>query len=358
MRLIQDLHDRKLTGCLGCDAIRQGLYKGLDLWKPNIQAATTHDSFDASALGSFVESSLKARGSGALPPQQYLEIKLQRFDTANKTRLTFIEYGNTSSTYGAIGDGSFHAIGYNESGAEWIRWDDHTVATYNAGGLYSGTTGSEIVEYETGGPTATRGRTEHRFEVGTQPNPAALQTLTKLELERQSDGVVIQTFEGFEAWRLEHSNPDAIEGYREPICFYAFSEPGTFCVVTGGQAQMAFSWRRRDLGTGSWEIYVNHATGSLFAPGGGCQRYTSGSRNIAWIEGNKTAFYSAAGSLPLEKRTLCAGGTFPDAAFGATFRGSTNTTLTFEPITLDGWNSTFTGLNIPFFEVQNGPLIV
>jgi hypothetical protein len=66
MPLLQDLRERKLTGCRGCDAIRKGLYRGMDLWKPpekRIEVANTHDSFDASALGAFVESPLKGRGT-------------------------------------------------------------------------------------------------------------------------------------------------------------------------------------------------------------------------------------------------------------------------------------------------------
>ncbi len=66
MGLIQDLQGRKLTGCRGCDAVRKGLYKGWDLWKSDslIQTASTHDSFDASNLGAFIQSPLKARGGG------------------------------------------------------------------------------------------------------------------------------------------------------------------------------------------------------------------------------------------------------------------------------------------------------
>ena len=66
MTLLQDLRGRELTGCRGCDAIRKGLYKGLDLWKPDrrLQLASTHDSFNASPLGAFSESPLKARGGG------------------------------------------------------------------------------------------------------------------------------------------------------------------------------------------------------------------------------------------------------------------------------------------------------
>ena len=63
MGLIQDLQGRKLTGCGGCDAIRSTLYKGMDLWLPK-SAASTHDSANASVLGAFVESPLKARGGG------------------------------------------------------------------------------------------------------------------------------------------------------------------------------------------------------------------------------------------------------------------------------------------------------
>lgn len=65
MGLLQDLHGRKLTGCRGCDFFRKGLYKGLDLWKPDdrIQAASTHDSFNASSLGAYTESALKGRGA-------------------------------------------------------------------------------------------------------------------------------------------------------------------------------------------------------------------------------------------------------------------------------------------------------
>ena len=64
MGLIQDLHGRKLTGCRGCDAVRKTLYRGLDLWKPGIHAASSHDSFNASKLGAFSRSALGARGGG------------------------------------------------------------------------------------------------------------------------------------------------------------------------------------------------------------------------------------------------------------------------------------------------------
>jgi len=62
MGLIQDLQGRELTGCGGCDAVRNSLYKGMDWW-----AGSKHDSFNASSLGAFSETPLGARGDEGGP---------------------------------------------------------------------------------------------------------------------------------------------------------------------------------------------------------------------------------------------------------------------------------------------------
>lgn len=118
MSLIENLHGRNLTGCRGCDAVRNALYKGLDAfssekqrkriyrngrWYTRVGIGTNAvyqaglGAADASTLGAFIESPLGARGpEAALDPDL---IELESFRVVTTFEIHSDHFGDKTASF-------------------------------------------------------------------------------------------------------------------------------------------------------------------------------------------------------------------------------------------------------------------
>ena len=188
MGLVQDLQGRKLTGCRGCDAVRRGLYNRLDLWKPDsrIQTASTHDSFDASALGAYIESSLKARGDSAATDLFSIDIENDTVD--GRWVVTFFEHGDKTANY-ASGQ---EAIIYD--GASVFQDGINFVSTSFAGAPLRFPNNQRMY---CGDVATSDGYTTTTYRRLTSGNTTALPTGNTVDIETSATSAVIVSFSGY-----------------------------------------------------------------------------------------------------------------------------------------------------------------
>ncbi len=302
MGLIQDLHERKLTGCRGCDAIRNGLYKGLDLWKPDnrIQAASTLDSFDASNLGAYVESALKARGGvGVSFATGDLAVTEFRHDTTPRFRITTRLHGDMTSQLPSGTEASF----YDASDTLIVTCTTQDLNTFFATGFTS--TSDNLCDSTFEGIEVPLGYTLTRWFENTG-SPADLGTagdVERLEIRLTSDQSVIGNYTGLQTLFCNRDGT-ASSGFDTYINADA---PCWSDVTTSTTASIdaIFRWDKADLGGGDWRIHAKVASDVTPGPTGNWRFYYNGTTDF--VTKFMTIGFVAGGF------TLCSGGTFPSS---------------------------------------------
>ncbi len=227
MTLIQDLQGRKFTGCRGCDAVRSILYKGMDLWKTEqkIQVASTLDSFNASNLGAFTQSKLKARNDDECAVS-ITSVAPSIIATGQYVTVVGTGFGATTST-------SDLNSAQDKSGtnvAQTVRsWSDTEVQfTTAAGALTTGTTVYLFIDCQTVGTAVTLEAgvnwtyAEFQIQSGGTVNLSLLiqnsQTYTTLNSPLNSDNLDVLGYHTME------THVGTSFGFPTPVsCFEVFS---------------------------------------------------------------------------------------------------------------------------------------
>jgi len=162
--LIHQLRARELTGCIPCDAIRAGLYRGIDLW-----ASTDHGSFNASPHGAFTQSPHEARNDDEEPEESiekvaYAVLQDNGAPDFNWSSILRIDGDITSRYPGSPGDYDFVFGTMDKQSPTSIA---HFAPSFNRGASCGG--------------THTGGYTNIGFGFLTGTTPGATITITSFE---------------------------------------------------------------------------------------------------------------------------------------------------------------------------------
>lgn len=369
IQLLERLRAR--PACRPCAAIRAAVHSSL---------ASTHDSFNASALGAFVESPLHARGEEP-SASTYLEVYV-RYLSGDVT-VRFWEHDDTSSDMGGLSSTSYKAVGYNAFGvAIWEAQNKSGSPSFSSASSFNCQFGSaNIVAYPT-----TEGYTVHEWDTTTGTAPTADEVfITRLKVVLVSTGEVVRDFQDLTPIVADSIvNPSTNENYyMEPWCCHGPFDNGVNCAALGRDESIALRWRYQDLGGGNYVIYVDIHTLAAHSPGvATCQTWNGGTNfiKITFTDtggGEQTVTNSSGGGLgnglsnEFWPTPLCSGGSYggqgstgdDDNALLSSNPGWGGLAIGWEPATiteienLTGGADPFivTGSPVPY-EIVNGPI--
>lgn len=324
MGLIQDLQGRKLTGCRGCDAIRKGAYKAADatapLYKrlglrpllsgPQIQVASSHDSFDGSILGAFVESPLGARGDAE---GDFFAAEIENDTVDGRWVIRFYEFNDTTSIYGATHD----AYIVRSDGTDFQKLDGFVSSSYNSAITVFKPFGNRfkcgyVLGATNGGVTTTT------FRELTSSNTSTLPSGTRIEI-RTSGGEVINTLSGYSECESETSGDDIF--YRQFVdagCFN-YATGISFCTTTSSNTEIVFAWfKEKQSSTPTWGIIPYFGTIATYRfPGfGPCQKIIQGGSTSYFYNGTTLSVSTpwSASNQGSQQFLLCDGTLWPSSA--------------------------------------------
>lgn len=330
----------------------------------HIHCASSHDSFNASPLGAYVESPLGARGELSGSTYMVIEARVDTVDVITTVNLD--EHDDTTGHFGSPPNTTYSCKGYSGS-TLLFDLQNHASESFNAGTTYSAPVSIADIP-------APDGSTRHVFNSDTGTSASGVDIdITKLEISNIATGEVVRSYSGFRQWLIESDGADATPQnyYIEPYCYHGPYFSDQACALTGENGSLAVRWRRAQSGP-NWAVFAEFATYAAYVSGfspGTCVEFSASNNFRFEFNGSEevnnlaTSGFGAAGHFVAAP--LCGGGSYgvKDITLSEADRPARGTGclffLDFEPLTvtgiesLDGADNTFSSVSAPFYELVN-----
>lgn len=322
----------------------------MDLWSPpppRLDVASSHDSFNASALGAFTESPLGARGAGFGVGDEFETLTRHRVVGFSSYAVTLYLWGDVASSY----DGTLQLEVYDSGGTLYETCDTFSSSSFSALPTNSVKNPardrcSAIYGFmETGAGFTTV------FYTASLPipgSPLAAGSMGRIDVVRKSDSAVLRSF--------DLTTHDACHDYltsswtehnfiHPAMPSYCFNGPYAELLFGPPFEEMVFRWQRHQLSLGNWRLRP------IFA----IDNFSLGVTNNDWFYNGTTLkeTITMGGQFDLGTSAalpLCGGGTWSGGT-SSVYDVGASATITTTPDTIDKLETGsgfWGGFSIPF----------